>query len=170
MALTVEDGSVVTGADSWATRADFIAYALARGVVVADEDGTDVHLVKAAVFIGDHEANLKGYKVDRDQPLSFPRYGLVIEDWNWSSDEIARQVIICQMAYALDLHQSIDIYNPPQNPGLAKKSSRVEGAIKVEYATDGSTPQKLGRTSAGDALLASLLNNNGMMSIKLVRA
>lgn len=170
MALTIEDGSLVTGADSWATRAEFISYASDRGVTITDEDATDVYLVKAASFIDDHEANLKGYKVDRDQALSFPRYDLYIEGWSWTETEIPRQVKLCQMAYALDLYNNIDIYNPPQNPGLAKKLERVEGAVTVEYAVADNAPQKLGRTSTGDALLASLLVNNGMAPVGLIRA
>jgi hypothetical protein len=170
MALTIEDGSIVTGADSWVTRAEFIAYALARGVIVADEDATDVYLVKAAAFIDDHEANLKGWRVERDQPLSFPRGDLYIEDWYWQPTEIPRQVKLCQMAYALDMKSGVDIYNPPQNPGLIAKSKRVEGAVSVSYAVSDTSPQKLGRTSTGEALLASLLNANGMSVIQLVRA
>lgn len=170
MALVIEDGTLVTDADSWVTRAEFIAYAAARGVTIPDDDASDVYLVKAAAFIGDHEANLKGILVERDQALCFPRSGLIIEDWSWSSTEIPRQVKLCQMAYAVDLFNEIDIYNPPQNPGLATKKERVEGAVSVEYAVSDNAPQKLGRTSTGEALLASLLMHNGMLSMSLVRA
>jgi len=170
MALVIEDGSIVTDADSWVTRDEYIAYALARGVTITDDTSADVQLVKAASFINHHEANLKGYKVDRDQSLSFPRHDLEIEGWYWSSTEIPRQVKLCQMAFALDLNASIDIYNPPQNPGLLAREKRVEGAVSIEYAVSDNAPQKLGRTSTGEALLASLLKNNGMSVINLVRS
>ena len=169
MALIIEDGSIVANANSYVTRADYIAYALARGVVIASSDAADVQLVKAAEFIGAHEANLKGYLVQRDQPLSFPRHDIVIDDWYWSSTEIPRQVILCQMALAMDINAGVDLYNKPVNPSLAVKSERVEGAVAVQYAVSDTVGQKLSRSSTSDALLASLLQRNGLVGLRMVR-
>lgn len=169
MAVIVEDGTLITNADSWVTRADYIAYALTLGLTITDDSTADVQLVKAGEYINHHEANLKGRLVDRDQSMSFPRYDLYIDGWSWLSTEIPRQVILAQMAFALDLNAGIDLYNRPVNPNLATKRERVEGAIDTEYAVGDKPPQKLSRTSTGDALLASLLRNNGLMSIPLVK-
>lgn len=169
MALTVETGAIVTGADSYVTRAEYITYASARGVTILDDDTTDVKLRKAAEFIDAHEANLKGDKVDKDQSLAFPRTGLFIENFSWSSTEIPRQVILAQMAIALDLEAGIDIYNPPTNPNLAKKSVEVEGAVKVEYAIDNNSPMKVNRSSTATAIMSTLLKNSGL-SMALTRA
>ena len=169
MALIIEDGSIVANANSWASRADYIAYALARGVVIPDTDAADVQLVKAAEFIGSHEANLKGYLVQRDQSLAFPRHDIVIDDWYWSSTEIPRQVTLCQMALAMDINAGVDLYNKPVNPNLAVKSERVEGAVSVEYAVSDTVGQKLSRSSTSDALLASLLQRNGLVGLRMVR-
>lgn len=167
MPLIIEDGSQVTSSDSYVSRADYIAYALTVGVTIADTDAADVQLVKAAEFIDRHEDNLKGYLVDRDQSMAFPRYDLYIDGWTWTETEIPRQVILCQMKFALDINAGIDLYNTPQNPNLITSKERVEGAISVEYAVGENTGQKLSRSSTGDALLFSLLNNNGL---QLVRA
>jgi hypothetical protein len=166
MALIVEDGSQVTSSNSYVSRADYIAYALDRGVTIADTSAADVQLLKAAEFIDEHEDNLKGWRVTRDQSMSFPRNNLYIDNWYWSSTEIPRQVTLCQMAYALDINSGIDIYNPPQNPNLFTKREKID-VIEVEYAVGDATGQKLSRTSTGESLLRSLLMNSGL---QLVRA
>jgi len=170
MTLIVEDGSIVSGANTLVSRADYIAHALTLGVVIPDDDAADIELLKSMNFINQHEANLKGALVERDQSVSYPRTNLVIEGWSWSSDEIPRQAILCQLAFALDVHDGIDLWNTPANPELITKSERVEGAVSVEYAIGSNQTQKLGRSSTGDALLASLLNRSGLFSIPLVRA
>jgi hypothetical protein len=170
MALIIENGSIVTSADSWVTRAEFITYAASLGVTVANTDATDITLRKAAQFIGSHEANLKGYKVNRDQPLAFPRSDVEIDGWYWSSAEIPRQVLLAQLNIALDIEEGVDPYNPPANPNLIERSVNVAGAISVEYAIGGLVPQKVGRSSSATALMACLLKNNGLMSVRLERS
>lgn len=169
MAIVVENGSIVANANSYVTRADFITYAADRGVTIANTAASDVYLIKAAQYINDHEDNLKGTKTDRDQPMAFPRSGLEIEGWYWTNEEIPRQVILCQYAYALDVAAGIDLWNRPKNPGLTPKTQTVVGAVSVTYAI-GDGGQKLSRTSTADALLASLLKRNGLQSVAMVRA
>lgn len=161
MALIVETGSIIPDADSYVSRADYIDYAAARGVMVPDEEAADVELRKAAQFIDSHEERMKGSRVDRDQPLSFPRKGVEIEGWLWGDDEIPRNVSLCQLNVAMDIHAGIDPYNPPSNPGLARKRTRVEGAIDVEFMGDG-RGQKLSRTSTWESLLYSFLKRSGL--------
>lgn len=170
MALIIETGSQVSNSNSYVLRADYIAYALTIGVTIADDDDADVQLIKAAEYIGRHEDNLRGSLVDRDQSMAFPRYDLTIDGWSWTSEEIPRQVILCQMTFALDLNAGDDLYNRAQNPNLFTKREKVEGAVEIEYAVSESNGQKLSKTSTGDALLSSLLKNSGLFSISLVRA
>lgn len=166
MAVTVEDGTIVTGADSYVSRADYIAYAATVGVTITDDATADVQLVKAAEYIDRHEDNLKGYLVTRDQPMAFPRYDLYIDGWTWTHEEIPRQVTLAQMIFALDINAGIDLYNRPQNPNLFTKKEKVDGAVEVEYAVSENTGQKLSKTSTGDALLNSLLRTNGLMLVR----
>lgn len=170
MAIVVEDGSIIVGANSYVSRADYIAHAATLGITIADDSNADVELITSRSFIDQHEENLKGDRYSRDQDTSYPRSNLVIEGWSWTHEEIPRQVILCQMAFALDVHSGIDLWNPPANPELVTKSERVEGAVSVEYAIGSNQSQKLGRSSTGDAMLASLLNRSGLFSIQLVRA
>lgn len=169
MALIIEDGSLVADANSWTTRADYIAQAAALGVTIADADDADIELIKAAQFIDSHESNLKGYLVDRDQALSFPRHEVYIDGFYWEATEIPRQVPALQIAVALEIHEGIDPYNPPVNENRATKREKVGGAVEVEYfGKDGdAVTVRKGKTTA---LLASLLNRSGLYSIPLVRA
>ena len=167
MTIIVEDGSQVENSNSYSTRADYIAYALTLGVTISDSTTADVQLIKSAEYIMHHEANLKGCRVSRSQSMAYPRTGLYIEGWYWDSDEIPRQVILCQLAFAMDINGGEDLYNRSVNPNQAVIGERVEDVVDVKYSDPGS--QKLSKSSSGDALLAALLNNGGLMSIPTTR-
>lgn len=169
MTIIVETGAIVTGANSYASRADYIAYAASVGVTVADDATADVQLIKAAAFIDSHERRLIGYRKTRDQPMSYPRDELVIESWEWQSNEIPRQVILCQLSTALDIKAGIDPYNPPANPARAVRREKIDLAVDVEYfGSDAGA--KMSSDSTSRAMLNTLLKNSGMFAIPLVRA
>lgn len=165
MALMIETGAIVEGADSYVTRADYIAYAASMGVTVEDTVATDVQLRKAAQFIDSKEHRLKGVRVSRDQPLAFPRDGVSIDNWSWSKTEIPRQVLLCQLALALDIHAGVDLYNPVSSAPASVKRERVEGVVDIEYAISDS-PAKLSRESSSTALLNSLMKRSGMTLVR----
>jgi hypothetical protein len=158
--LVIEDGSIVSGSDSYVSRADYIAYAASLGVTVPDTAATDVQLVKAAQYIGSFEGRLKGTRVTRDQYMAYPRKDLFIDGFAWDEDEIPRNVVLCQMQVALDINEGIDPYNPPTSGSTAIKSERVEGAVTVQYAVKDAA--KLSRNSSSSALLSSLLEYSGL--------
>lgn len=165
MAIIVENGNLVAGANSYLTRADYIAYSASLGVTIPDNESADIELIKAGEFINAQESSLIGCKVSRDQTTAYPRYDLIVEGFSWSGNEIPRQVILLQSALALDIHAGIDPFNPPANPERATRRERVEGAIEVEYfGTDGGA--RLGRSSTSTALLKSLSKNNGLVLVR----
>ena len=167
MPLIIEDGTLITNADSFVTRADYILYAAAVGVTISDTDTADVQLRQAVSFICSHELNIKGSKVSRDQSLCFPRVDVILEGFEWGNTEIPRQVILCQMAYALEINADADIYNPAINQ--VAKIEEVSGAVMVEYFGEGKNI-KLSKDSRALALLNILLENNGLISIKMERS
>jgi len=168
MALIIEDGSIVAGADSYVSRAEYIAYALTQGVTIPDTDATDVTLRQCAAFIDEHEPTLKGDRKTRDQAMAFPRYGVYIDGFWWTDSEIPRQARYCQMQLALDVYAGVDIYNLPASASVPVKSERVEGAVSVEYAV--SNQMKTSRNSSSRALLSQLLERSGLYSIPIIRA
>jgi hypothetical protein len=169
--VIIEDGTIVSGANSWVTRAEFIAYAETIGVTIPDNTTSDQHLVKAQEFISQHDANIDGTRVDRDQSTAFPRIGLMINGFSYLSTEIPAVLKKCQIEFAIDDHLGFDLWNPSANPALIKRRSRVEGAVEVEYAVGEATGQSAMRTSRGQALLSMLLktSSGGLPRIILER-
>ncbi len=82
MALTIEDGTGVTGADSYATRAGYIAFASDYyGETVANEDAIDAPLRRATAYLDG--LRWKGSRTNgRSQPLAWPRKSMVDCDGN----------------------------------------------------------------------------------------
>ena len=166
MALTIEDGSQVSGADSYVTRAEYIAYALTLGITVADTSTADDELVAASIYIDSQEPKLKGYRVSRDQSISYPRDGMYLNGFVWESDKIPTQVKYAQFNLALDIKADIDIYNPDKTDSIVKRE-KIEGAIEVEYAvTEKGTVTKQSLSNS----YMNILMNNQTMSIPLVMA
>ncbi len=166
MSLIIEDGSIVNNANSLVTRTEFISYAASLGVVIADNETTDVLLIKAMNFINSHERQLKGSKVDRDQGVSYPRTGLVVDGWAWEQTEIPTIAKNCQMEFALEINSGNDLYNPTYSKG-PRIEETVSGAVTVRYGTNSVMASKV--LSRGFKILNSLLKSSGLQSIALVR-
>ena len=165
MAIIVEDGTIVAGANSLVSEADYIAYLATIGITATGD--TEVQLIHAMEFIDSLESRMIGYRVKRDQPLSWPRTDVCIEDFYWSSDEIPRQAIDAQIALALDLENGIDLFNRPEPDNKVIKRERVEGAVEVEYATpSGGVGVKLSKSSRSMALVNSLMKNSGLFLVR----
>lgn len=160
MAIIVEDGSIVAGANSYISRADYITAAAAVGVTVTSDTTADSELIKAAAYIDAHEINLQGYKTARDNPMAFPRTNVNTASWQWTSSEIPTEVIKAQIEYALDIHAGKDLWNRGGNPNLIASEKRIEGAVSVKLAVNAGN-QVSTFTSRGDAFLMRLLKNNG---------
>lgn len=82
MALVVEDGSGVVGANSYLSVAELRAYATERGIVLPADPGVEPLLIKAADYL--ELRTYIGTKVNDDQGLSWPRntvdgWGVTVE-------------------------------------------------------------------------------------------
>lgn len=130
--LTIEDGSIVPGADSFVSAADFVIYAADYGVEVPDaEPAQEALLRRAAVQL--ESLQWKGSPVSGDQLLSWPRAGVVRNDFPVKPDAIPPQVKQAQMALAAELHAE-DVATAVNTKGAVTKEA-VEGAVSREYAT-----------------------------------
>lgn len=132
MAIIVEDGTIVADANSYATRAEYIAYAANRGVVVTDDVAADVELIKAMDFL-----NVQcwiGEPVDllTPQSLPWPRKGLVEgdldDDWVYSVPRVLKNA---QMQLAMYVRQGIDLM-PARSADAEVKKEKI-GPIETEY-------------------------------------
>jgi len=133
VALVVENGAIVAGANSLVSVSDYVSYCASLGVTITDTAAAEVDLLKAMQVLATKEPLLMGFRVVRDQPLCFPRTGLCIDGWAWQHDEIPFHAKNAQMALALDYKNGID----PLNPEPAKQAvtnETVVGAVSVSYA------------------------------------
>lgn len=84
MSLVVEDGTMVAGAESFASVAAADAYLAARGVTAWAALGTPAKeqaLRKATDYMEQfYRLNWKGWRLDADQALSWPRSNVELDD------------------------------------------------------------------------------------------
>lgn len=162
MTIVVEDGSIVTGANSYVSVADLQAYANARGIIIATDESA--LLLKAMDYLESFDGRFKGSRVSRDQPMSWPREGATIEGWEWTKSEIPRQVINAQISLCIEIAEGED----PRNPSpavLPVVGESVDGAVSVQYANPGQA-LKVSKTQASSTIIRLLLNNSGMFAVR----
>lgn len=132
MALIVEDGTGLTNATSFVSRADYIAWAASRGVTIADTEATDVELVKAVDYIVSQ--CWKGTPTVEGQALPFPRH---VENLDgtlvYADDAVPAGIISGQLHAALAIHNGVDLM-PVLSGGAGIKREKI-GPIETEYDT-----------------------------------
>jgi hypothetical protein len=126
MAIVIEDGSNVAGANSYATAAQLTAYAAERGVTVTGV--SDVLLIQAMDALEDK--NFIGTKANFDQPLQWPRLGVQIDGYSIASNVIPDDLISSQIEIAIAIDGGT---NPLANQSRETLREKI-GDIEVEYA------------------------------------
>ena len=166
MAFAVEDGTIVTGANSFVTVAYADTYHGDRGNTAWT--GTDAvkeaALIKATDYIEQvYQSRWVGYLVDSDQPLSWPRtyniHGSFHVDFDISGDIPDR---LKQAVCILALEALSDDLNPVLDRAVKREKVDV---IEVEYMDHASERKK---RPAIDGLLRAYLRG-GTMSVPAVR-
>ena len=154
MALVIEDGSIVAGANSFTTDAELTAYALARGFTLpATEAERDQLQILAVDYIFSVEDKMKGCRVSIDQELPYPRYGVCANGFNIPSDSIPQSLKNAQMELAVQANASDILINS----NVQNVSKEKLGELEVEYFSGGSWATV--RTDRADTYLNPLLAN-----------
>lgn len=125
MALIVEDGSIVTGANTYVSEAQFTAWLTERGIA-APADPAAI-LLRAMDYL--ETLPFVGYKRTREQPLQWPRFGVLIDCFAHEENEIPPDLQLAQMFTAAAISDGVDPMGIVE-PGI--KRERV-GAVEVEY-------------------------------------
>lgn len=161
MALTVEDGSGVTGANSYVSLSDARTFATGRGATLPADDTTlEALLVKSMDYLESKRDLYRGTKTYPDK-LQWPRTDVQIDGLDVSTTTIPNELKNAQSQLAIEL-QTVD---PQQSraEGPVTKREKV-GDIDVEYAVnfmwDFVMPARIPKV---DAFLAPLYKNSGMM-------
>ena len=123
--------AVVVGTDSYATEAELLAYATARGITISG-DQTQL-LIRAMDFL--ENQRFIGYKAASDQALQWPRTGVMIDGWDIDSTVTPNKVKVAQMEVAL----SMDADSDPMAVTDPDVKSQTVGTISITYQDKSST-------------------------------
>jgi hypothetical protein len=159
--ITVEDGSQVSGANSYQTVAQLRTYASDRGLTVPSSDtACEQLLVKAMdVLEVEFQGRYAGYKMSSSQPLSFPRAGVYIDSYQVGYDSIPSQLQEAQLVLAIEANSN-ELQPTDDNKGAILQET--VGPLTVQYAQRGETigPQRFKKAMA---LIKPLLRSTGFM-------
>jgi hypothetical protein len=158
--LVIEDGTVVTDANSLATDEEFKTYANLRCMTVpATQPAREALLILAMDYIFSVEHKLSGCRTSELQELPEPRIGACVNYREIDSDEIPLYAKRAQMELALQAQTSPLLVNASiQN--IAKEKL---GDLEVEYFNGGTWSQV--QTGRADAFLNPLYVNGGSSNI-----
>lgn len=163
MALVIETGQGLANATSYASVADLRAYAQVRGVTVPTTDSPcEVLLIKAIDRLADE--NYQGEKLTKAQALPWPRYGVVIEGWPILSNEIPRQLIYCQCAFAVEA-QTVDLLPTASVTTAGAIIEETVGPITTRYDNNGIV-RRVPAVAKADTLLRLLIRRSGLTAIR----
>lgn len=133
MALVIEDGSGVSGANSYITANEWDAWATARGISHSHSTTAIEHFILRAMDYFE-TLNFLGRKATDSQPLQWPRVEVVIDTYSIDSDEIPLEVK--KAVYELvKLESDGDSKLTPQDRQAEKEKI---GEIEVTYSASAS--------------------------------
>lgn len=163
MALIVEDGSIVTGANSYVSVADIRAYCSARGISLPSSDSdVEVMAVQAFDYIESFRSRYKGHTTTQNQRTSWPRKCVVIDCYPVPDNEIPWQL---KEAQCQATGEALETDLMP-NSTAAVKREKVD-VLEVEYqdSVDSGVPVSFPKI---DSKLAILMGSSGMR-VRVVR-
>lgn len=162
MSLTIEDGTIVAGALSYVTAAEARAWAAKRGVTLSADDAVlEPLLVKACDFLQSIEDKFKGYRVDTEQALAWPRQEVYLygNTTALATTYIPQQLKDAQCQLAIDA-SSVDLQ--PTGTGREVLMKQVD-VLVTQYARSG---QAVAQPTLNKAMgiLAPLLRTVGALT------
>ena len=154
MALVIEDGSLVTGANSYVTVATAQEYADGLEIDVSISEG---HVRQAMLYLEALRSDYQGAKVSDSQTTQFPRYGVYIDTYAIDSDVIPQCLIDAQCQLAIDAANGTSLL-PTGDRREVISESYAKGIVAKTYSPGtGGSPKP--RLTAADALIAPLLKS-----------
>lgn len=153
MSIIIEDGSIVAGANSYASLAEARAYATARGKTLpADDTALSALLITSVDYLEAQRARYQGSKVSAEQWLQFPREGVYIDGVPLEATAIPAILKQAQIRLAIEVNSGVDLMPTRSGPFIKKEEV---GPIVTEYS------EKVGvsvepEMTAVEALLAPL--------------
>lgn len=165
MALTIETGTGVAGANSYATVAEARTFASTRGVTLSASDpAVEVLLVKASDFMNSLESKFKGTRVSPTQALAWPRENVYLFGSTVAALPTALPACLKQAQCQLAMDAvTLDLLPNGKGREVIRQKTDV---IETEYAKSG-TGSITPRLNKAMALLEPVFK--GGLSVQTVR-
>lgn len=159
MALEIETGAGVEGANSYVSLEEVRAYATARGLTVpVDDAALEALVIKAKDYLETKRSEFKGNKMYGPGYLQWPRSSVRIDGFEIADDAIPAELKDAQCQCAIDL-QTMDPLAP--KTGVVVKREKVD-VIETEYAVSAGQTNPTPVLTKVDALLQPLLRWSGL--------
>lgn len=162
MALTIENGSIVAGAESFATAAELVTYAANFGRTIPADTPSQEALLRRAYLQMD-ALPWKGQLVSLEQTGSWPRYNVQRGGFVIASNTIPAQIKAGQMALATEIHA--DDLDPPELRAGAVTKERVEGAVDVQYGPAPASLSKPATVRQSSAQFSGFLESSSQIKL-----
>lgn len=167
MALVIEDGTVVTGANSYIDIPEAKAFAAARGVDLGNDDVvTEQRLLIAMDYL--ESLNYKGVRTEPDeQLLSWPRTGVTFDGRTFGDRVIPNQLKSAQAQLAIEQFNGVSIFassSASNGAGELAVKKEVVDVIETEFFSPKDMGQEIlavAQMPAVSALLRGLLKGFG---------
>lgn len=126
--LIVEDGSIVSGANTYVTVAEFTQFCSDRNININNSRGDESELLIQAMDYFEQQP-FKGIKFIETQPLQFPRSDFYLDGYLTDSDAIPQLVKDAQITIAISIMEHND---PLSTLDRAVKREQVD-VLEIEY-------------------------------------
>lgn len=90
MAIVVEDGTLVSGANSYSSVADFKTWADARGITYGTDEVIGQQMLRSMDYL--ETLDYQGLKADENQALQWPRDQVYIDGYAIEANEIPKEL------------------------------------------------------------------------------
>lgn len=130
MTLVVEDGTLVSSADSYVTLSEFKSWADNRGVTYGTDSAVTQQIYRAMDYI--ESLNFIGEKSDDNQALQWPRDQVVIDGYYIDSDEMPNEL---KVAVFESIKAEID-GDSRMTASERRTISEKVGDLQVTYASN----------------------------------
>lgn len=134
MALIIEDGTGVAGANSFVTDLEYTDYATSRGLTIGADTATrEVELILSMDYLFSRELDLQGERTSDTQENIYPRQNVFIRNIRLASDSIPIELKNAQIeGGAAANSQSLLINETTQNV-----SSKKLDVLQTDYFSGG---------------------------------
>lgn len=167
MAYIVEDGTIVTDANGYASL-DFIrAYALDRGVALSADDTVLTPLAfKAMDYLLQYDARWKGVQTSPGvQALAWPRTDVYFGDVLWASDAMPKALLQAQAALCVEQSNGVDIMPTTTTEREKFVIEDTTGPLTTKWSEAVALATQSTPTLRGvDTLLSALLINGNTLT------